>query len=569
MAKKKVHFKGGRLIFLILAVVVAYFVFYGINYILNRVIDNKVDMYLANNINLVDLYNQDFKKIETVGRGIKVTIEKNKPIKTEDNNIFYEVVIDDHLYYVPESSLTEKKKDVVMEKKIYVRTATNLLKDPKSSELLGLVKKGEELEVTNYDSINTEGIVNMYKVKYNNEEGYINSKYTVFDKESALANYEPTKYYDVHAKRGNSYGGGSAANLDYYPVTKPVFVNNKMPDPVYALYLNAGSNVIGNIDSYIALAKDTKINAFVVDIKDNETSGYKSEVMREYSITSYNKAINSFENYKTAIKKLKDAGFYVIGRITLFKDLYYAKDHPENTIMDTRTGESYLHSGTYWPSPYKRDVWEYNVELAKEAVKEMGFNEIQFDYVRFPDRTGTAEKQGVMDFRNAYGEEKAQAVQRFLMYATDQLHPLNVYVSADVFGESAHTYVTAYGQYWAAISNVVDVISGMPYPDHFSTNEYGFKVPVWTVPYDLLKYWGKEYVMKRQAEAPTPAIVRTWIQAFDTIKAPYITYNAENVEAEIKGLFDAGLNGGYMTWNSGSSIAKYRLQLPAYSKNYK
>ncbi len=109
----------------------------------------------------------------------------------------------------------------------------------------------------------------------------------------------------------------------------------------------------------------------------------------------------------------------------------------------------------------------------------------------------------------------------------------------------------------------------MPYPDHFNKYEYNFKVPVWTVPYDLLNYWGSKYVMQRQKEIPTPAKLRTWVQAFDTIKAPYITYDAPQLEAQSKGLFDAGLNNGYMAWNSGSKLDKYRAQLDAYKKDYK
>ena len=114
------------------------------------------------------------------------------------------------------------------------------------------------------------------------------------------------------------------------------------------------------------------------------------------------------------------------------------------------------------------------------------------------------------------------------MYATDEIHKYNAYVSVDVFGESANSYVTAYGQYWPAISNIVDVISAMPYPDHFDTYAYGSKVPVWTEPYELLKAWGKT-VVTRQSEIPTPAVVRTWIQAYNAIKSPYIVYDANKV----------------------------------------
>ena len=116
----------------------------------------------------------------------------------------------------------------------------------------------------------------------------------------------------------------------------------------------------------------------------------------------------------------------------------------------------------------------------------MGFNEIQFDYVRFPDRIGSIESR--LDMKNTYNEDKAQALQGFLFYACDEIHKLGAYVSVDVFGESANTYVAAYGQYWSAISNIVDVISGMPYPDHFAKGEYGISIP-WEKPYELLSAW--------------------------------------------------------------------------------
>ena len=163
------------------------------------------------------------------------------------------------------------------------------------------------------------------------------------------------------------------------------------------------------------------------------------------SPTNYKYGNNSMESYKEGIKKLKDAGFYTIGRITVFKDSWFVKDNPDVAILDKRTGKPF-DSGR-WPSAFNRKVWEFNVSLAKEAVKEFGFNEIQFDYVRFPDRVVGQEKRGNLDFRNVYKEDKVQAIQAFLMYATDELHKLNVYVSADVFGESVNKYITAYGQY--------------------------------------------------------------------------------------------------------------------------
>ena len=338
-----------------------------------------------------------------------------------------------------------------------------------------------------------------------------------------------------------------------------------MPEEVRALYLNAG--VLKNIDAYINFAKENNINAFVVDIKDNTVAAYEADSMNKYSKTNFKHAIYTKDDYKKYIQKLKDNGFYVIGRITVFKDSYYVMDHPEDAILNTKTNSPLKHNDSYWPSPYSRNVWEFNVELAKESIQDIGFQEIQFDYVRFPDRMISLEQSGIIDYNNVYKESKAEAIQSFIMYAADEIHDLDAYISVDVFGESAQNYVTAYGQYWPAISNVVDVISGMPYPDHFDKHQYGIEEVVWTVPYKLLKKWG-EYVVSKQELIPTPAKVRTWIQAYDTKKDPATIYDADKVSEEIRALYENGLTGGYMTWNSSSKLSKYEEIKDAFRREY-
>ena len=224
------------------------------------------------------------------------------------------------------------------------------------------------------------------------------------------------------------------------------------------------------------------------------------------------------------------------------------------------SGDPLYVAASYWPSAFCRYVWEYKVALAIDAVETMGFNEIQFDYVRFPDRTDKYEEAGTIDFRNEYGETKAQAIQRFLMYATDILHEYGVYVGADVFGEASSNYVTAYGQYWPAVSNVVDVISGMPYPDHFARN--GTYRP-WEHPYETLLDW-TESAAKRQSETPSPAIDRTWIQAYNAIQPPYNEYGVQEIGDEIRGLREQGFTGGFMAWNASCSLTKLEELRPLY-----
>ena len=437
-------------------------------------------------------------------------------------------------------------------------------KEKDASKILSYIKKGERVEILGYDKL-IDGVVNKYKIRYNDIEGYVYGKYLVNTLEESKKVYDENGIQEYMKKIGNSLGGGSASNLDYYPYEKANFDKNKMPDEVRSLYING--EVVKNIDEYIEFAKENNINAFVIDIKDNTRPSYNSKVMKEYSKTNYEKALNSFDDYKNYIKKAKDNEIYLIGRITVFKDSYFVKDHVDVAIKNSN-GEPFSHNGSYWPSAYNRFVWEFNVELAKEAVSELGFNEIQFDYVRFPDRTTKLEREGIINLENIYDEEKAQAIQNFVMYACDEIHSLGAYVSIDVFGESASDYVTAYGQFWPAISNVADVISGMPYPDHFNPHEYEIKEVVWTVPYKLLSKWS-EYVNTKQQIIPTPAIVRTWIQTYDTKKKPSVVYDDSKISEQISALYDNGLIGGYMTWNSSSSMIKYKEISYAFRKVYK
>ena len=515
--------------------------------------------YISSELSSVTLYDLEYNESIKINRGEKVQVYNN-----EENDTFVRIKYNDEFYLIEKENLVISKEDIVKEKEMFVRTDLTVYKEKDSSKILSYIKKGERLEILGYDKV-ADGIVNKYKIKYYDIEGYVYGKYLVNTLEDSKRVYDENGIQEYMKKMGNSLGGGTAINLDYYPYKKAIFEDNKMPDEVRSLYIN--SSVVKNIDEYIEFAKENNINAFVIDIKDNTAPAYNSPIMKEYSKTNYDKALNDYEEYKTYIKKAKESGLYLIGRITVFKDSYFVKDNKEVAIKSSN-GEPFSHNGSYWPSAYNRFVWEFNVELAKEAVTEIGFNEIQFDYVRFPDRTTKLERDGIINLENTYNEEKAQAIQNFVMYACDEIHSVGAYVSIDVFGESASNYVTAYGQFWPAISNIADVISGMPYPDHFNPHEYGIKEVVWTVPYKLLSKWS-EHVNTKQGIIPTPAIVRTWIQTYDTKKNPSVIYDDKKISEQISALYDNKLNGGYMTWNSSSSMVKYKEISYAFRKVYK
>ncbi len=568
MNRKKKRLKLGKLIlFIVIIVIIILGVIFGIKKIFgnsNMIIKKSYDKYLASENNVVSIYeyskNEDgtevLNKSEDITRGTKISTKNDK--FTYEEKEYTLINYNDKEYYVLSNELVDNEKDVVLEKNKFVRTSVTVYKNEVDSKIESFIKKGNELEILDYDKLLDNGNVNMYKIKKDDISGWVYAKYLVNDKDSALANYNENSVYDTHKDR--KYGsrelyGGKASTLDYYPYERVSFEDNKLLETAKSMYLNAGSNVINNIDSYLDIAKNNGVNMIVVDIKDGALA-YSSEVAKEYSMTAYNTAINSNEKYKSAIDKIKEAGIYVVGRIVVFNDVHYGKDHPEDCITSSA-------SSRLWPSAYSRGAWEYNVELAKEAIRTMGFNEIQFDYVRFPEDAYNMSVKGNTDFKNKYDEEKAEAVQNFLFYAVDQIHKEGAYLSVDVFGECSSEYVTAYGQYWPAISNIVDAISSMPYTDHFGRNN-----DTWSNPYKTVYNWAVG-AAKRQTEIPTPAIARTWITAYDTpYWNPKVIYDASKISDQAKALVDAGLKGGFITWNSASSLSKYQQIKSAFSKDY-
>lgn len=524
---------------------------------------NYNEYFIASNINEIPLYTYDeeqhvMNEIDTIYRGTKVKSNKNDI--TIGDIKYIEIKLENKKYYVKDNSLVSNKKDCVKETIKYVRTDVTVYKNEQDSKIESFIKKGNKLDVQGYDYIDLEGNVNMYKITTTGTEGWVYGKYLVNNETDALANYNENGIYDIHKNRKYSaleLHGGKAANLDYYPYEKVEFSENPLLKTAKTMYLNAKKEVIANIDEYLKIATSSGVNAMVVDIKDGFLA-YPSPVSKEYTPTGYAKAQNTIESYQSVIKKIKNSGIYVIGRIVVFNDYHFGKDNPEECIKSDVSTD-------LWPSAYSRKAWEYNVELAKEAVDLMGFNEIQLDYVRFPEAAYRMSKSQNTDFRNVYNEEKAETIQNFLMYAADELHKKEVYLSVDVFGESSNAYVTAYGQYWPAISNIVDVISSMPYTDHFDKTNSNY----WTNPYKTVYNWAKTAV-KRQTEIATPAIDRTWITAYDTPNwKPTVVYDAEKISEQAQALVDAGLNGGFITWNGGSSLKKYNQIKSAFAKDYK
>ena len=337
-------------------------------------------------------------------------------------------------------------------------------------------------------------------------------------------------------------------NLDFTEKEKKEYKDNKRVK-VRGIYVSAHSVALkGRLDELIELAKKNNINAFVIDVKGDY--GELTFPMSE-SINKYTKSANKnpiIKEIEPVIKKLKDNGIYTIARIVSFKDTIYAKENPDKIIVYKDGGKAFTNSdGLVWVSAYDKNLWEYNVTVAKEAAKA-GFNEIQFDYVRFPASNG-GKLDKVLNYRNPDNMTKAEAIQKYLNYAKKELSPYNVYISADIYGQvGSSSDDMSLGQFWEAVSSEVDYVSPMMYPSHYGKGVYGLDIPD-ANPYKTIYHSTKDSI-NRNNNISSPAIIRPWIQAFTAtwIKG-HIHYGSKEVKEQIKAMKDLGVD-EYILWNA-------------------
>ena len=255
------------------------------------------------------------------------------------------------------------------------------------------------------------------------------------------------------------------------------------------------------------------------------------------------------------IKKLHEKDIYVIARIVAFKDPYLAEKKPE-LCLKTDTGAVFRDkNGEAWVNPYKQEVWDYLAEIGAQAAKD-GFDEIQFDYIRFSTDTNAKNID--------YGEEaelmtKEEAITGFARYAYDKLHPLGVMVSADVFGTIIDNESDAeiVGQNYQEMATCLDYICPMVYPSHYSNGVYGLDIPD-KEPYNTVYQAMGESKKKLDAltvdEEPDESVriagVRVWIQDFTaTWLKGSISYGPDEVRAQIQAIYDAGYE-EWILWNA-------------------
>ena len=340
------------------------------------------------------------------------------------------------------------------------------------------------------------------------------------------------------------------ADADYSPFERHRAYESNPPVAVKGVYVTGHSASGEKIDKLIDLIERTELNSFVIDVKDdNGFLLFYSETAEKYNPKANERVY--IKDMEAFMKRLKEKNIYLIARIVTFKSPIYAKENPDKAIVYKGNNQLYSDAdGLIWASPHNRELWDYNIGVAKEAAK-WGFNEIQFDYVRFP---AISNKERI-EFRNVENESQTATIQSFLKTAYRELSKHEVYISADVFGWAATSINdVGIGQHWEAITNVVDYICPMMYPSHYGPNNFGLSVPD-AYPYETIDRSIKD-AFDRNSNVLTPGVIRPWIQDFTArwVKG-YIPYGPNEVNAQIKALEDNGIH-EFLLWNAKNNYSE-------------
>lgn len=323
----------------------------------------------------------------------------------------------------------------------------------------------------------------------------------------------------------------------YLPPTTPV-----PPKGVKGIYVSGW--VVGSdrrMTELIQLARETEINAFVIDIKDDSGLVSWNSNVKLAIETKANHL--KHRDFKGLVQKLKKENIYLIGRVVSFKDAHLAKARPDRALR-LKNG-SQIWADDDWISGFQKENWDYIVSIAKEAA-EMGFDEIQFDYVRFP-ACGNRPTQVAQLSKMT----KDEAINGFLDYARKELAQYGVPVSADIFGMVTSMDDIGIGQRFEQLTNFVDVLSPMVYPSHYSNGNFNLKSPE-SSPYETV-YRSIKDAMARVPKDSTVRL-RPWLQDFSM----KVTYGPAEVRKQIQALQDLGID-EWLLWNPGSRYTRGAL----------
>ena len=323
------------------------------------------------------------------------------------------------------------------------------------------------------------------------------------------------------------------------------------PDPLHGLYVNRWAARGDRMWELIDVAKRTEINALVIDVKDDRgLLLYRSQVPMVGEISADTLQPLSDGRVRAILDSMGKYNLFPIARIVVAKDPLLASGKPDFSIKrrDDPTHSWLDKEGRPWLDPTRPEVWQYAADLAAEAVK-VGFKEVQFDYVRFPDEDRIIREATYADMK---GRVRAEVIRDQLAYLRGRIKLLKVPMTIDVFGLTAtDTTDMGIGQRWEDFVDEADVVLPMVYPSHFAPGTYKLANPN-AHPYETVDHALKD-VIRRSAKVKNAARIVPWYQDF-TLGPPH--YNAPEVLAQIK----AGMDNGFTSWILWNARSDYTLE---------
>lgn len=329
------------------------------------------------------------------------------------------------------------------------------------------------------------------------------------------------------------------------------------PDAVRGIYLTGHSAGGERFDKLVDLINNTDLNSMVIDIKD-DYGNLTYEPDKNSDLADFGQAY--IKEPKNVLKELEKEEIYPIARVVVFKDSVLAEDDPD---LSFKSGDEVWENGKdeAFVSPFKKEVWKHNVEVAKEAA-EIGFQEIQFDYVRFPEGFENLadelsyDKGDYEDIDDSV-EARVKAVTDFVAYAEKELKEYDIDVSVDIFGYTAAVdNAPGIGQDLVQIGEHIDVLSSMIYPSHWGEGSLDISKPD-LEPYKTIQH----YTVKEKEKLfrmDDPPVSRPWIQDFTASwlgDGNYKAYGKEDVEAQIRALNEAGID-EFLLWNASNNYTE-------------
>lgn len=333
--------------------------------------------------------------------------------------------------------------------------------------------------------------------------------------------------------------------------TEPVFVPSYVstPEPLKGIYMTSWTasdkRLRGNLEKII---EDTELNSLVIDIKD-----YTGKIIFPVSsekLKSYGSEEVRVKDLQDFIEELHKKDIYVIGRVAVFQDAYFVKHRPDLAVKN-KTGDKVWkdRKGISWIDAGSQEYWDYIILLAKESHK-LGFDEINFDYIRFPSDGDMKD----ISYPFSSTTPKALVLKDFFKYLHKNLYDSNMKTSADLFGMVTTAQDDmGIGQLLENALPYFDYISPMVYPSHYPATFEGFKEPE-AHPYEVVRFAMQSAVNRANNASTSPSKLRPWLQDFGL----RVDYGANEVRAQIKATNDVGLS-SWLLWSASNKYTKGAL----------